>query len=57
MVPYGVLSTENILSMMVQAKNSPSQSISLVLYLLKGKKCEEPVLVVCPLSMLSNWEE
>ena len=33
------------------------QSISLILYLLKGKKCNGPVLVVCPLSVLNNWEE
>ena len=33
------------------------QSISLILYLLKGKKCKGPVLVVCPLSVLNNWEE
>lgn len=33
------------------------QSISLVLYVLKGKKFEGPVLVVCPLSVLNNWEE
>ena len=33
------------------------QSISLILYLLKGKKYEGPVLVVCPLSVLNNWEE
>ena len=33
------------------------QSISLVLYLLKGKKFEGPFLVVCPLSVLNNWEE
>lgn len=33
------------------------QSISLILYLLKGKKCKGPALVVCPLSVLNNWEE
>jgi len=33
------------------------QSISLILYLLKGKKYKGPVLVVCPLSVLNNWKE
>ena len=33
------------------------QSISLILYLFKGKRYKGPVLVVCPLSVLNNWEE
>ena len=33
------------------------QSISLILYLLKGKDYKGPVVVVCPLSVLNNWEE
>lgn len=33
------------------------QAIALILYLLKGKKYDGPILVVCPLSVLDNWEQ
>ena len=33
------------------------QSISLILYVLKGRKLTGPILVVCPLSVMNNWQE
>ena len=33
------------------------QSISLILYVLKGRKLTGRVLVVCPLSVMNNWQE
>ncbi|XP_065892694.1 chromodomain-helicase-DNA-binding protein 1-like isoform X2 [Dysidea avara] len=33
------------------------QSISLMLFVLKGRKLTGPILVVCPLSVMNNWQE